>query len=229
MRTSKLCNVVMLPTEIKATEGDIILTPTHSQKLIVFEHQRCTEFNQHLYITSNEEIKEGDWFLWQDEGHDFPLIMQCNGFTNNTHIKVNSNNYWGYRDWNKDFIRGKIIASTDKSLIWSNGNKGGLVPWIPKSFILAFIKAYNEGKPITEVQVEYEVMDSGGINSELEPIRIKTRPDNSIIIHQSKLYTRDEVIGLIKDALSEVDTSNLEIGNSVEFPTIDDKWIEENL
>tara|TARA_R110000868_G_scaffold87739_2_gene245075 strand:+ start:623 stop:880 length:258 start_codon:yes stop_codon:yes gene_type:complete len=49
------------------------------------------------------------------------------------------------------------------------------------------------------------------------------------ITEQKVSWNREEVIELINSALGDVDTSNLEIGNSVIFPTIDDKWFEVNI
>ena len=67
----KTCNLVMLPSDEKAHFGDIILTPIFPQQLLVFEHQNCTEVAQHLYITSDEEIKMQDWFI--DDKYKQPM------------------------------------------------------------------------------------------------------------------------------------------------------------
>lgn len=68
----------------------------------------------------------------------------------------------------------KIIATTDISL--------GL-PLIPKSFVEAFVK--KQGK-ITEANVEFDT------------ITLATREDNTVIIHQAKTYSREDVEKLLE-------------------------------
>ena len=68
---------------------------------------------QNIYITSDEEIKEGDWFIFKD---DNAYLFQSIGNTDNTHIKVKSDNEFGYGDWNIDYCK-KIILTTDDQLI----------------------------------------------------------------------------------------------------------------
>ena len=81
--------------------------------------------------------------------------------------------------------------------------------------------------PITEVNVEVEVKGTGypGYPENGEIIGIKTRPDNTIIIHPAKTYTKAEVEKLIiagyaRGAFDE------KSGNSF---YVSDEWIEENL
>ena len=177
----------MLPTE-KASK----LYYNNPTETLCYD-DKCTGIKganeyRHLYFVSDREIKEGDWFIWQDEGHDYPLIMQCNGFTDNTHIKVNSNNEFGYGDWNKDFIKCKIEATTDKDLRCSD-NEFFQVPQIHKLFVEFFIK--NEGKT-KEVNIEMEINEfQGGFTT-------KTDEDNMVIISliKEKSYTRAEVKSL---------------------------------
>ena len=80
--------------------------------------------NQHLYLVSDEEIKEGDWYYTSLE-HDRPWICKCKSIDK-------SKEYW--LDGHLKYVGGaqgkwgsyKIIATTDKSL--------GL-PLIPESFV----------------------------------------------------------------------------------------------
>lgn len=95
----------------------------------------------------------------------------------------------------------KVIAITDEWLGTDNGMKGANVmfnkfPQIHESFIKDYVEA--QGK-IEEVLVEYEEsddssLDFGGIYI---PSRIKTRSDNTIIIHEAKTYTREELRELL--------------------------------
>ncbi len=108
---------------------------------------------QALYICTNEEIKEGDWFLagglaiTQATKERYPQIGISLDF-------INDNKY------------PKIIATTDSSLtiLKDIENARGLLascekylPSIPQSFIQKYIELYNKGEKIEKVMVEYEI------------------------------------------------------------------------
>lgn len=134
---------------------------------------------QHLYIISDEQPKERDWVLHVGNKHIFQYTK-------------GENEYWK-----------KIIVTTDKSLK-IEGNCWCLKPevngcsecskqlsQIPESFIEDYIKAYNEGKPITEVELEMEPkvqkLATGEeiIGSESDyNLQIKTNSDNTVIINK---------------------------------------------
>lgn len=180
--------------------------------------------NSHLYIVSNDEIKEGDWQYTRLHG-----ITQA------------KNLLWSEQEGAK-----KVVATTDKSLYPKcDGKCAGnecvcLMPQLTESFIQAYIKAYNEGKPITEVDLEMEentkfkkplasVYNSTRaiLNNLDTTYTIKTRPDNTVIVHQSKMYSRDEVIKLIeKYHKAWVDRP---IYDDDEDPPIPSNWIQDNL
>jgi len=136
--------IVMLHTDKR--DNDLVLYVNKDLKpleLSLNNDKLQYHINQHLYFTSDEEIKKGDWFIFRD---DNTYLKQCNGFTDNTHIKVNSDNEFGYGDWNKVYCH-KIIRSTDKSLS---------LPEPSKEFLELYCKRYNEGNKIEEVLIEYE-------------------------------------------------------------------------
>lgn len=199
MKTKQTFKVIMLPSNKKAEKGNIVLNTPNNNLYIMDSrknwgnydtiHVKGSSFHewdkavlpQHLCIISDEEINDGDWVL----------------FNNRIIVKYTSGPIVDSK---------KIVATTDKSLItkiYSHESqdlmkisvyKDKLLPQIPESFIEAYIKAYNEGKPITEVNLEMET-ETWGIEGIFT--KIKTRPDNTVIIHPSKLYTRDEVINFI--------------------------------
>jgi hypothetical protein len=81
---------------------------------------------QHIYITSDEEIKEGDWFLWKDT--EEPYLFKCIGLTDEDSLQV-KNTLTGelgtyhrnpkdsdYGDWYRCYSK-KIILTTDQDLI----------------------------------------------------------------------------------------------------------------
>lgn len=109
---------------------------------------------------------------------------------------------FGYRE---------ILATTDKSLkIYESENLAEAsgfslktndiyLPQLPESFIQAYIKAYNEGKQIETVDLEMEFTEMGGHNIGGGQIfghwnKIKTRPDNTVVCHQSKMYSLEDMI-----------------------------------
>ena len=183
----KRAKVVMLPTNEKAHYGDIILTPTNPQKLLIFQHQNCTEFKQHLYIISDEEIKKSDYSIYNDlwvckilsiiQGE---VIIQKISNSEITTVLFSEHR--------------KIIATTDISLV---------LPQPSQQFIEKYIEEYNKGNVITNILVEY--IDNGeegwnGSNEDGEPvwnekIELKVNPkDNTITIKKVKdNYSQKEV------------------------------------
>ena len=91
----------------------------------------------HLYFTTDEEIKEGDWYL-DVLKTGFPTVHKCGN--------------------SLPFTAPKIIATTDPELI---GDKGGMFKTLTQELpqpSQAFIKAYCEQGGFDEVDVEYVEM-----------------------------------------------------------------------
>lgn len=181
-------NVVMLPTEKAANIGDIVSRNNRSELAIVNpltinDPNKNKHQTEHLYITSDEEIKEGDWcILFKD--HKNYLYQSLD--TDNSNAK-------------------KIIATTDEQITADFSTPGTtFVPSIPKSFLQSYVKAYNDGNPITEVMVEYELppelkikLISGRVSRAEESDCIpKLTDNNEIIIHlkKPKMYSREDMI-----------------------------------
>jgi hypothetical protein len=127
---------------------------------------------QHLYILSDEEIKEGDYFystsLREKE------IIQCREICFLTF----------------GMVRPKVIATTDKSLTKLFGAKADYdvieLPQIPESFLPIFLEAYNSGNPMTEVELEYDNISifpeaKGNVILPKE-VKLKTTELNEVII-----------------------------------------------
>lgn len=132
---------------------------------------------QHLYIISDEPINEGDyWFDGTNIRNDFSSNI--------------------IKSYDK-----KIVVTTDKSLgnIYSGNKKAEKsslyslysFPSFNDSFIKAYVKAYNEGKQITEVDLEMEKYFEYDLQN--PKLLIKTRVDNTVIIHKSETLTREQV------------------------------------
>lgn len=176
--------VVMLPTE-KASkiwkdkeEGEIQYGDCHPDN--------PDWVAQHLYFLSNEEIKEGDWYLNNDV-----LFRADNVFDNGNN--PNQNKY------NK-----KIIATTDESLkIPYDGTTPISKDWSGKSLPRPsneFLKKYCELGGIDEVIVEYEEYDWNEYTDTYWNSKLKVAPDNTITIKSIKdSWNREEVVKLIKE------------------------------
>lgn len=187
---------------------------------------------QYLYILSEDEIKEDDWcisgkevFQCKTNEHkgifkkivattDKSLtagINNCDGCLANKPIDNNGNHRMGNEDKYPDYM------SCQKSKYIIN------LPQLPESFIQAYIKAYNEGKPITEVDLEMEKVF--GVLTPDFTDEIKTRSDNTVIVHQSKMYSRDEVISLLNKCWYD----SAALGGSDNDCMSIENWIKENL
>lgn len=175
----KRAKVVMLTTNEKAIihkqdiKGKELYLMIPERKSIVYSPVPTQ--GQHLYILSDEEIKEGDWVIPNDPEY--------------------GNRPWKYKPapcplpyWGSVGNCKKIIATTDKSLTIGVNNCDGciagkplengyhrmsegvypdymvcqkdkyitLLPQPSQSFIQKFVEEYNKGNVITEVMVKYE-------------------------------------------------------------------------
>jgi len=226
----KTFKVVMLPTNKKAKVGQLNLASYNTNPLELIHYVITGEGlqPQHLYIISDDEIKEGDWYM-NKFGR---LSIKVIGDKSNEGDK-------------------KIVATTDNSITIKNDITNpnfdeypySPLPQLPESFIQAFVKAYNEGKPITEVDLEIEelsTMEEMLQNEKYVPnntftSKIKTRPDNTVIVHQSKIYSREEVIKLCAKAWDESYAVNvrkkdmLTSDNLTREPVHFNKFIQDNL
>lgn len=157
--------------------------------------------HQHLYFLSNEEIKEGDWYCDISMKTSNYGIHQCDS----KRLEAICNQF-------KDQAK-KIIATTDTSLfIESPINIQNIptqyieedyqLPQPSKAFIQAYIKAYNEGKPITKVLVEMESIGAYCNIEYLSDFKLKVNPSNEITIKKIKdSYTREELPSILQSYL----------------------------
>lgn len=191
----KRTKVVMLPTNEKAS-----LKLGQNGLLVYNTLGYDSHFtNQHLYFLSDDEIEKGDYFINRLDSQ----IRICIGRE--------------YFNKNKEK---KIIATTDMSLkqeIFGLGETAMcFLPQPSEGFIKKFIDAYNNGKPITEVIVEYNhILSTTGLNNEW----LKVASDNTITIRKMKdSWTTEEVVNLLQqfnnDKPGKFDCSN---------------WIEQNI
>jgi hypothetical protein len=159
---------------------------------------------QNLYIISDDEIKEGDWFLYYNKYNQIEGVAKFikEEGENNTLVEK----YSKTTGFSKFYIgilgckKHKIIATTDTSLgnyIWKQTNKKSKsynvqqniettkkvfipLPQPSQQFIEKYIEEYNKGNVITAILVEYELCNNVGY---LDSEKLKVSPDGTISIH----------------------------------------------
>lgn len=149
-----------------------------------YEPKGC--IGQHLYLTFDEPIKEGEWGIFQAFGD----------------AKVKK----AFTDSKSGLYR-KIIATTNKEL-WENprssvyrGYKAGekIVQKISNDLIEYFIKRYNEGNPIKQVWLETSIDRYWEHQEEFswkkEITELKLNPSGEVIwkVEEERMYTKEEM------------------------------------
>ena len=236
------CNAVMLHVNVSkrynCTEGLIVKcikswtpigeAPKEINKLSVSKNWSTGVLDryepQHIYFTSDEEIKEGDWYIVNG------FVKQC------ISIKLYCGIDYFLKDklGNEDLMKycKKIIASTDKLVIgWDYKNDipdGDLynefLPQIPKQFIEYYISEYNAGRKIDKADVEFEGELYGGVYA---IPKISANNEISIKPVEEKMYSREEVVELIKDFT--MSTHQLILNKNPQRHEIINTWFKENL
>lgn len=179
----KRCKVVMLPTNEKSK---LFITNNHLSLLNYEQSNLGESYNQHLYILSDDEIKDGDWFL--DTGMDNkPLSSgpwQLKGISSEIGAPTDAK---------------KIIATTDRSLTletYDSSDEGSSCGkmYLPKpsdSFIKKYIEEYNKGNQISDILVEYAHITDFAYQDEYQ---LKVSSDNTITIRKVKdSWNREEM------------------------------------
>ena len=145
------------------TNDDLNLT---SMKMV----QEFSNKKVHIYITSDEEIKDGDYYYDN-------IVLQV-------------------RQWKSFMIYNKlqhkkIIATTDASL--------GL-PQPSQQFIEKYIEEYNKGNVITDVLVEYEYLLDDRTVLPYWKLKMNTKNNTiTITIKKLKeTYSKDEVYQILE-------------------------------
>jgi len=212
----KKCRVVMLPTKEKADLffiGDWNkLYPTHAVRSTDSKDFQDDESFQHLYITSNEEIKVGDWFIANQLPHQLKAIVEGD-YPYEVINSISGEKEFHSKHWGMN----KIIASTNPSLN---------LPKPSTEFINKYISQYNKGNIISDIMVEFEA-DWENIE---EVSRLKVDSNNTITIKKIKdSYTRDEVVQLCWEAYTESIGRMSPASIKGIITPLFNKWIEEHL
>ncbi len=244
----KKCKVIMLPAKnsniVKVYESNSIhlLTGKEDNTNMIYNLGR----SKHLYITSDDEIKEGDWCYrtnkrYKDNKTSI-FISKCYKQDNNLWVNFKDSDgiYSCLVDTNT--IK-KIIATTDRSLTKDSiivGGKGAsrtiTYTYLPQPS-KAFIEKYCKVGGIDEVMVEYEgckfVCEKGKgtpdcVKIECQDLIPKINSHNEITIHPIKdSYTKEEVKKLLIDFAADGFCEDGKIKGKSPVETA--KWINKNL
>ena len=222
------------------TEGDSHILYRDSDDKLIY-HSRLQNNKgfvhlktYHLYFTTDEEIKEGDWFINTGSGgHPTPKVYQAN-----------SENSKAFKEFGPYPEIRKIIATTDPKLTIKYDNGVRNVNWRidsikeiplpqpPQSFIEEYCKAGGIDEVLVEGnEIRFPLKERMGIE-EYEFIP-KLNPDNTIIIHpvEEKMYSREEIVRLMINAIS-FGNGLLQVDSESQAKRRDkqiNKWIEDNL
>jgi len=180
MEVKKKCQIHLIETN--SEKPTLVLNSRVLQFANGYNPKDCSRgidplLGYHLYITNDEEIKEGDWVL--SKHHIEGKIL-----SNKLIIyKANKNFILNYyvRDTK---IHQKIIASTDKLVIEENCNNFILQPSF--QFVKKYISEYNKKNIITEALISYDEYNRSTTWEYDEPeiSELKTDSDNCVIISQ---------------------------------------------
>jgi hypothetical protein len=260
MSTFKKCKAVMLPTNEKAQNCLV----GYNDGSLLFQYKPNYYYTQeylksiqslayHLYILSDDEIKDGDWFwgegmLKPEQAKVFESNL-VNGFIKSACKKIIATT-----DYNLLYTQERTARGEYEQLSFETGKhyanfKPTNISKPSISFINKYIEAYNTKKYINDVLVEYQEVpvisdeeyskvESGELSyKDTNPYNIftlkKNPKDNTITIKKVKeSWTREDLpIDSLKNLIGYIDTP---IGRRTyhedvitEIKVIK-KWIEEN-
>jgi hypothetical protein len=215
------CDVVMLPTD--KADGCLLkgfkTLQYYPKEFFTQEYLKSSNRkSEHLYILSNDEIKEVDWVY----SKSLDLIYKVE------RLPLSA----------KDSK--KIIATTNSSLKTYNeeydprsktGREWLFLPQIPQQFIEYFISEYNKGNVISKVLVETEptkirVGQYSYIDS--EELKINQNNEISILTEEKQMFSREEVIYLLHKVIKDCDSEKLLEHYSGDYSNLNN-WIQQNL
>ncbi len=214
----KKIKVLMLPTHNKA---NLMLGKNTGKLLIGVPNLHDNLFlGQHLYFTSDDEIKEGDWFI---------------SITGSVSKCCKNSLYFANHTLNEDqsICRNKIVATTDSLINGVIDAFGYNLPQPPQSFLTLFVKEHNEGNVIKEVIVEYyydKIFGDGTLTS-ISTLNYKVNhKDNTITIKpdvqtRKESWNREEFEGKLKELFTYMTYGEWNGSKSI---TVINKWIEEH-
>lgn len=186
---TKRAKVIMLPTKEKLetgfTSGGDYYYDNKNSSMGVLNKEGTRVYKHHLYFITDDEIKEGDWFI-NDDG-----LWKCSGGIIPTGLNPN-----------------KVVATTDKLLQRKDVvGKNDIVGYNFNNLYLpkpsqAFIEKYCDKEGIDEVNIEVDIIcdESNEDKSNLYLLsKLKVDPNhNTVTIHPIKTtWSREEIEEII--------------------------------
>lgn len=246
--TYKRTQVVMLPTNEKAA-----ISINKHRKMFINNYSDTINYN--LYFLSDEEIKEGDWYIDNSAGLNniyqasklIPKDKDCKKIiaTTDNFLEIGVNNCDGCLA-NKALEKGYLHRmGTDLYPDYMSCQKDKYISKLPQpsqEFIELFVKEYNKDSVIEWVDVEYQkyCCSPGSYQKknlygdcddckENQPLQLKVNSKNEITIRKIKdSWSKEEVEdALVKHYLNIGSTKGCNLGQDVRVWT--KKWISENL
>lgn len=184
MNQFKRAKGVMLPT--RDNHSQLEIDDLNTNKLSFELKQYVCKNPQHLYIISEDEIKEGDW---------------CYCKLDSKPIQYFKEKYQSIRNDIREYGYKKIIATTDTSVTYNyyDSDSYGIpqvfkLPQPSQQFIEKYIESYNKGEVITDLLVEYspssitlQTYSNQQIDDSLKALSLKVNPkDNTITTKKLK-------------------------------------------
>lgn len=210
MQQFKRAKVILLPTE-KRTK----LFLDNFNKILKYKEESYYHTGQHLYILSDEEIKESDYYYFSK--------------TNSIHKHLGIKPLSGY---DSELCK-KIIATTDKLNIHPNiadsYRSSNCLPQPSQQFIQKYIESYNKGEIITDVLVEYEQPFPNN-PSIFDTLKVNSK-DNTITIKKLKeSWNSLEIAGLLRTFENKYHNERFKLNlNNSDRVLFIGEFIEENL
>lgn len=172
---------------------------------------------QHLFFTTDEEIKNGDYALYNVNNESKRpnwVLFKCERVKNFEGV----GNY--YDDYHHIWCE-KVVATTDRTLTLD------AVPLIKDDFVEVFCEKYGIDEVYLEYQAKFSQITLKGWST------LKTDSGNYVTTHLIQMiFTREEVIKLFELLTYEI--AQKIIGNrKIEYPyehtIIPSEWIKQNL
>lgn len=223
----KVCNVVMLETSgIDRNNGVVFKDTLENLKLTRNHYSPDIEFSDceyyHLYILSDDEIKEGDWCIVGDH-----LSRYDSKITSDEELRA---------QWSK------IIATTDSSLEVVSKGINPVYEKLPRpseEFIEDFIIRFNNWNQIEKVKVDYEIKDYTIIRTIPRDFVTNYEPkinhkDNTIsTTHFKDKWNRSEVLDLFDKFISDLKSDSEFFKKYGDMPggipALREKWMDEHI
>lgn len=203
--------VVMVSTSKPATVNQIVSRKSDNRLAIVNvltveDPNRHLHTTQHLYILSDEKVKNGDWYVVE--------LFKITGESDGLHLEqckkiedVWVNNFDVVQTRHKDNCK-KVIATTNPDL-WKKENDGSKenqqfaqylwdIPKIGLDFVERFVKEWNKGNEIEKVMIEY--LNTGGFCNEVWELKIRSNGTVIISPVEERKYTKMEIMNSLHKA-----------------------------